>query len=211
MSSSDILINIEEIALTGEDLVEISRKLGQPNVEWILYNDLAKVNNIKDLFMGNIVAVFVLLEIVNQPRQNVGHWIYLGLDADNNKIIHYDSYGFDIDQETSITGQDKGLLLNLIGKSGLNLDVNRYKHQSNSERDNTNTCGRFCSVRSVFFHLNNKQFNDFIIMPPIRDKLIANPDILISSLTAFTIEADHNQHLELLDRLNLANNQPVFT
>ncbi len=211
MSSSDIILNIEEISLTGDDLVVMSKKLGQPHTEWILYNDLSKVKRIEDLFMGDIIGVFVLLEIENQPQNPVGHWILLILNRDTDTLIHYDSYGFTVDQETSITGQDKGLLLNLIQNSNLKHDVNRHKHQSNDERANVNTCGRFCSIRSVFFQLSNDQFNSLIIQPPIKDKLIANPDVLVASLTAFTVEADHNQHAELLDKLNISSIRPVFT
>lgn len=210
MSSSDILLDIEQIPLSGNDLVEIARKMGQPNTAWILYDDLGKVNNIEDIFMGDVIAVYVLLEIVNPPKSNVGHWITLILDRDNNTLIHYDSYGFDVDQETSITGQDKGLLLNLVKKSNLKLDVNKFPHQSNDERDNTNTCGRFCSVRAIFFQLTNKEFNDLIIMPPIKDRLIANPDILVSALTGWLVEVDHNFHAQLLEKLQRPSSSPVF-
>lgn len=228
MSTSDIILNIEAIPLDGNDLVTMSTKMGMPNVAWILYDDLAKVKKIEDLFLGDTVALFVLLEIVNPGSSNVGHWIALILDRNfqnsppgepslsnsrgnfGGRIIHYDSYGFNIDQETSITGQDKGLLKNLLDEAQgrnstdeLKHDVSKYPHQSNDERDNVNTCGRFCVIRAVFYQLTNKQFNDLIIMPPIKDKLIANPDVLVAALTSFLVDADHNQHLELLRRLEI--------
>lgn len=210
MSTSDIILNIEAIALTGDDLVTIARKMGMPNSNWILYNDLGKVTRMEDLFMGDTIALYVLLEIVDGDS-NVGHWITLILNRDTNTLIHYDSYGFNVDQETSITGQDKGLLLNLIRSSQLTHDVNKYQHQSNDERANVNTCGRFCSLRAVFFQLTNKEFNNLIIEPPIKDRLIANPDVLVASLTGFLVKEDHDQHARLLEKLNRPGKMAVFS
>lgn len=210
MSSSDILLNIESIALDGNDLKTIAGKMGQPNTEWILYDDLKKVTKIEDLFMGNVNAIYVLLEIVNPPQNPVGHWITLILDRNTSTLIHYDSYGFNVDQETSITGQDKGVLLNLVRNSGLKLDINKSAHQSNDERANVNTCGRFCAVRAIFFRLSNKEFNDLIIQPPIKDKLVSDPDILVSALTGWLVEVDHAFHNDLLKRLGRSRGSPVF-
>ena len=90
------------------------------------------------------------------------------------------------------------------------MDINKYPHQSNDERAKVNTCGRFCAVRAIFFQLTNKEFNDLIIQPPIKDKLIANPDILVSALTGWLVEVDHNFHEELLRKLKRPLRQPVF-
>jgi len=219
MSTSDILLNIESISLSGDDLKMIASKMGQPNTEWILYDDLKKVSKIEDLFMGEINAVYVLLEIINDAQNgNVGHWILLILNRDTNVLTHYDSYGFNVDQETTITGQDKGLLLNLVRNSNSfstnakkwKLDVNKHPHQANNEREKVNTCGRFCCVRAIFFRLTNDEFNSFIITPPIKDRLIADADILVSALTGWLTEVDHDFHSRLLKNLNRSRSPPVF-
>lgn len=196
MPFTDFIDRLELIPLDGEDLVIMSSKLGNPNVKWILYDDLATVNNIEELFTSGNNTMYILLSIEATTGQPIGHWVSIikygdradSLDASSRKSVdydygHYDSYGFTIDQELAFT-HAKPLLVDLL--TGVRLEESRVKHQQFKDKQHdVNTCGRHTVTRSVFYYLSNKEYDRLIIQPILKDNDVRNPDVMVSLLTGF--------------------------
>lgn len=176
---------LESIALSGEDLIEISSKMGNPDVSWMLYDDLDKVSKIEELFTNGITCVFLLLQIRHTDGvQSVGHWVALSILEDGT-TIYYDPYGLSINEDLLIT-KEPDLILKLLQNK--NVDINDRQHQS--IKHETNVCGRHCCLRSIFHFLTNRQYHETVIAPLIESKQVANPDIMISLITGLLSRSD---------------------
>ena len=186
MVLTDFIESLESIPLDGNDLIVMSAKLGNPGCNWMLYNNLAKVKNIEELFPININTMYILLQIQSQNGESIGHWVSL-IKYDNVSGFdygHYDSYGFTIDQEIAITHENPTLLTNLL--TGVRIEESRVQHQAfKNKKNDINTCGRHTVTRSIFYYLTNAQYNKMIIQPALNDRNVKNPDVLVSILTGF--------------------------
>lgn len=181
----DIVSLLESIPLSGDDLITIATKMGNPDVSWMLYDDLADVRKIEDLFQNSVNTVFLLLQIRHTDGvQSVGHWVALSMLEDGT-TIYYDPYGLSVNEDLLITSEPDFILKLLKNR---NVDVNKFQHQD--LKHETNVCGRHTCLRSIFHFLTNNQYNDTIIAPLIKTKQVANPDILISLITGFLSKSD---------------------
>lgn len=188
----DLNKKITEIPLSGKDLIEICVKLGksQNTIKWILYDDLNTIMNIDELFSDEIDSVFILLQ---PPNEKIGHWILLAIN--NHGLVWYDPYGLSIMEDLEITKQND-IIIKLINSSGVPLDENTFQHQefdtvnSGSEQTNINSCGRHTATRSFFSWMTNKQYNDEIVMPLIKNGEVNKPDTIVNLLTAFLSDSD---------------------
>lgn len=186
MVLTNFIEQLEEIPLDGRDLIIMSTKLGNPGCKWMLYDDLANVKHISDLFESGINTMYILLEIEDSVEP-IGHWISIinytsGTNIDYD-YGHYDPYGFSIDQELSFT-HSQPLLEDLL--AGQRLEENRHQHQSfKHKKTDVNTCGRHVVSRSVFYYMSNQDYDKLIIEPILKDNWIRDPDTMVSLLTAF--------------------------
>ena len=103
----------------------------------------------------------------------------------NESISFFDPYALSISQDLSLT-HEPDTILNLL--KNVDVDVNKFKHQS--FRDHLNTCGRHCAIRSLFRFMNNKQYNDVIVQPLIKKKEVKDADTLVNLLTGFLGNSD---------------------
>ena len=182
---ADLINILESIPLSGEDLITIASKMGNPNTTWMLYDDLDGVNRIEDLFADDINTVFVLLRIRHTNGvESVGHWIALSILEDGT-MVYYDPYGLSPQEDLIITKEPDLLSRLLVNKK---IDVNKFQHQD--IKHETNVCGRHTCLRSIFHLLTNNQYNDTVIAPLIKTKQVANPDILISLITGLLSKSD---------------------
>lgn len=180
-----IVINLEKIPLSGDDLIEISSKMGNSDVSWMLYDDLANINDISELFQGNINTVFLLLQITHTNEvSSVGHWVNIMIDGNDN-ISYYDPYGLSINEDLIVT-KEPDLLSRLL--KGRRVEESTFRHQS--FKHETQVCGRHCCLRSVFNFLNNKEYNDNVIQPLIVSKQVKDPDVLVSLITGLLSKSD---------------------
>lgn len=180
-----IVINLEQIPLSGDDLIEISSKMGNSNVAWMLYDDLVNINNISELFQGDINTVFVLLQITHTNEvSSVGHWVNIMRDNDDN-LSYYDPYGLSMNEDLIVT-KEPDLLTRLL--KGRNIDENSFRHQS--FKHETQVCGRHCCLRSIFNFLTNKEYDANIIQPLIVSKQVKDPDVLVSLITGLLSKSD---------------------
>lgn len=201
----DLVILLEDIPLSGDDLLEISEKMGNPDVGWVLYDDLQKINDLDELPKiarakleregDTLNTVFVLLQIKHTDGiQSVGHWVTLSKSGDT--IIYYDPYGLSISQDLIVTGEPDLLSRLLKGKK---VDVNSFKHQN--IKHETNVCGRHCCLRSIFHFLSNKDYNDDIIRPMIDNKEVKDSDVMISLITGLLSKSDEIVKKILTERI----------
>lgn len=203
MPFTDFIDQLELIPLDGNDLLVMSAKLGNPRCKWMLYEDLTSANTISDLFSDGNNTMYILLQIESTSGSPIGHWVSI-IQYKNNQVGnttpdfntsgvkskridfdygHYDSYGFTIDQELAFT-HSKPLLQNLL--TGVRLEESRIKHQAfKDKKHDVNTCGRHTVVRSVFYYLSNKEYDNLIIQPVLKDHDVRNPDVMVSLLTGF--------------------------
>ena len=134
--------------LSGDDML-----LYNPDSVLCRYTDLYIYNNIDDVF-GHLDKI-ILLYLTN--NETSGHWT--GLYRQNNKIIFFDSYGLDIDEEFKyITPYKKNelhekykYLKYLLDKSNYEIEHNKYKLQGK----NSECCGRYVSLRLINNFMNN--------------------------------------------------------
>lgn len=195
MPFSDFIEQLEEIPLDGNDLIIMSTKLGNPHCKWMVYDDLAMVEHINELFTNadgsdsGINTMFILLQIQSQNGDTIGHWISITKYNPLAKNVlgfeygHYDPYGFTLDQELSFT-HEKPLLTNLL--TGVKFEENRVRHQAfKNKLTDINTCGRHCVSRAIFYYLTNKNYNDLIIKPILNRNDVRDPDVMVSVLTGF--------------------------
>ena len=176
---------LEDTPLSGEDLITIATKLGNPNTAFMLYDDLENVSRIEDLFQNSVNSVFLLFQIRHDNGvQSVGHWVALSMLEDGT-TIYYDPYGLSISEDLVITSEPDFILRLLNNK---NVDVNDRQHQD--IKTETNVCGRHCCLRSVFHLLTNDQYHEIIIAPMIKSKQVANPDVMIALITGLLSSSD---------------------
>lgn len=180
-----LISNIEEIPLSGDDLLAIARCLNTKRVKWILYDDLVKFQSLNELFGSEYDSVYILLQIKSDSGvSNVGHWVCLIFHREVDEYYYFDPYGLSIVEDLALS-HESDVLLKLT--KGVNITEN--KRQFQAQRAEINTCGRHCCVRSVFYHLDNEEYYKLVIKPivpiPIRES-----DSLVSLFTALAASSD---------------------
>ena len=177
----NLVSRLENIPLTGEDLCEMVRKLGNHGVRVYKYDDLSRIKTPDQLF-GNSNTVLLLLQI-KSGHQSIGHWV--AVVRNDAGYFYYDPYGLSVEQDMKLTGEKN--YINIIFSS-TKLRINHHRHQL--FKDHVNTCGRHCVLRSLFHSLSNSQYNDKVIKPLIRNHIISNADAFVSLMTAFLDNSD---------------------
>lgn len=191
----DLIRDIEAIPLSAEDGIEMSEKLGNPNVFAMLYDDLKNVKSLDELFEGKAVGtrgsgdhintVYILLNITNDQggQVEVGHW--MSLIKNQHGFSHFDSYGIDIGKELSLS-HEPDLINRLI--RGIRVESNRFRYQN--FREDVSTCMRHTVVRSIFHFYTNTQYHNFVISPMVRAKEFKDMDTMVACMTGMLIKAD---------------------
>jgi len=162
---SAFLKKIESIALSVDDIRAMN-----PNTNVILYKELQNVKNIRDVMKDG--TVIILMQIERSGAPVVGHWVAI-LDKGDH-IEHFDSYGFDIDEELKITNETERGLPQILA----NEKVITSTKQLQMRREGVNTCGRWAITRTLLKNLSLEKFNDFVEQVHI-------PDMAVSYATMF--------------------------
>jgi hypothetical protein len=150
--------NIDEIkkyALSNDDINEIL----EPDTKIFTYPQFATVSDIEQMFdkLGRCVFLFLTLS------ETAGHWLCMFLREDGS-IEYFDSYGDKpeaqrkwISQEKlEELGEEEPYLFNLLKESGKKVYYNTYPYQT--DRNDINTCGRWCVARLIMKDYSNLQF-----------------------------------------------------
>lgn len=155
---------------------DIQRIAAPTNVKILVYEDLASMDTINDIFPGSTEAVALLY----QTSRNSGHWVTLLFNKDARRLTFYDSYGFRVDDELKLENYNhEAYLTRILGNSTHlfdNFDENNKRMQARVE--DVNTCGRYTALRCRYKDLKNSEFNDMI--KPI---MLKHPDDVVTMLT----------------------------
>lgn len=179
----NLITQLEGVPLSGEDLVMMATKMGNPHVRFYLYAELENIRSV-DQLLGDSNTAFILFDIKSdQGIEPVGHWA--NVMKNDHGIMYYDPYGLSLGQDLNITGEPP-YLTNIL--SGHNIDMNPFRDQK--FKDELNTCGRHCAVRSVFWFLTNPGYQAEVIAPLRKGMFVRDPDVLVSLMTAFLDDSD---------------------
>ena len=180
----DLVEQLENIPLNGDDLVMMSTKLGNPDVRFVQYRNLEGVQSVEQLFGATANSVYVLFDVKSESGvESVGHWA--GVIRNEHGLSYYDPYGLMLSEDLRITG-DPPFLEEIL--SGHKVEMNAFRAQM--LRDETNTCGRHVVVRSVFHGLTNAQYHNMVLQPTIRKKLVRDADVFVSLMTGLLDRSD---------------------
>ena len=146
----------------GDD--DIQKEMARPVPIWV-YNQLygQNIRSILDIMDDKGQAII----LVPRLAKNVGHWVCVLTNKDG-EIEFFDSYGDAPDkQKEGLTpekiaelGIGDDILVPLLKASGKPVVYNTHKFQA--ERDNYNTCGRWCVGRLLFKDFSLEDFKKMI-------------------------------------------------
>ena len=136
------------------------------------YSDLADIKNIDELLPEEKDYRIILTE----SKRNEGHWCcimrYKDITTGKKYIEWFDSYSGKPDSElkfipeaiNKMLGQNKNHLTRILKtvKEPYEILYNATKYQT--LKDGINTCGRWCIMRLIMFHINYTlhDFKDFV-------------------------------------------------
>lgn len=147
-------------------------------VNFILYDDLANINNINELFnesYGNICVILV------RTSKNQGHWILL--TKVDKTITLFNSYGLFVDKDLDYTAVDYyPYLSKLMFEYNGPLEYSDYQLQQfkNYEGVSVSTCWRWVAYYAIHKIIPIDDFNDIFK----KNKKYINLDLLITFLTS---------------------------
>ena len=150
---------IKEYSLTNDD---INRVLDPPTTIWT-YPQFSSMDSIEDCF--DSLGRCVFLYLTTSPTS--GHWVCM-FKRNNNTIEYFDSYGEKPEQpktwisreQNEQLGQSEPVLMKLLKESRNRIYYNTFPYQKNKE--DTNTCGRWCLARLICKDFSNQQFFNLV-------------------------------------------------
>lgn len=163
------LLKEESTALTAEDLQTMSNV----PITFTTYDELPNTTLANLLQTG---AAIILMNIHGDGAiAPVGHWIALLMTPDG--LEHFDSYGLTLDQELSVTHEEK-FLSQMLADVSIVQSTFRYQEF----RHEVNTCGRHCVVRCMLRDKTNNAYKKMMLSMP------AKPDPVVTLMTFFRKE-----------------------
>lgn len=178
----NLVEKIEELPLSGDDLLVMAREFDIQDAKWMLYDDLRNYGDIRELFKDAHV-IYILMQIHGDAGNSVGHWITLIFHEDRDIYYYFDPYGLSIAEDLKIT-HEESYIISLM--SQIDYQENVIQHQK--FRDETATCGRWCVFRSIFKHLDNNEFDHLVVKPALR--YVKDGDVLVSLVTGLINQTD---------------------
>lgn len=162
--------NLLYVPMSGSDMLRYN-----PDARLYKYPDIYNYNTIDELFgHSNKIVLLYLTDTMHN-----GHWT--GLFRKGNEITFFDSYGLNVDDEEHFyinpyvkeeSGERYKYLMHLLNKSNYKINHNPYRLQGK----NTETCGRFVTLRLLNTNLDNDQFYNMFF------KTKKSPDEIVSEL-----------------------------
>lgn len=153
-----------DVALSGDEIINL---VGYP-INIVAYSDLYKYNNINQL-LGENGCCLILYNYGDIGDIKYGHWccIYSGSDEKGKPIItFFDPYGYSIDSKQMDYIKEyfdekeyslyPFLTKLLVDSKGYDIHYNNYGLQK--QKENINTCGRWCALSIIARKCTVKQF-----------------------------------------------------
>ena len=175
-----LIHNLMSYELNGDDV----RKITRGNSKIMLYKELQKYDSIIDA-IGPTHQLILMFPVENDYS---GHWLSILYHKETHEIEHFDPYSFSWTKEEAYTRNKYvdmhllEILYNKATRAGYKVFWNPYKFQSLNT--DTNTCGRWATIRCRFHYLNIKQFAELFLNQKI------SSDYLVTILTLLPICED---------------------
>lgn len=163
------------------------KRLLDDDVTIMKYPQLAECKTVEDIFKGNSCAC-----ILYMTKQNFGHWTALirspGGQSETCEV--FDPYGIVPDDELKYINEDfredsnqvrqhLSHILHDEYKRGTLKEIFYNKFKLQSSMKDTNTCGRWCSIRCLLKGLSLEQFIPLFVdqtLPP--DMIVTRASLL---------------------------------
>lgn len=152
------LRKISAYALSNDDI----QKILEPDTNIFTYPKFAHMKNIDEAFdeLGRCIFLFLT------QSETSGHW--LCMYKKGNSIFYFDSYGEKPDaqrcwlsqEQLDSLGEGRPFLTELLRASGYKVYYSPFQYQS--DKENMNSCGRWCVARLLCKDLTNDQFHTLI-------------------------------------------------
>lgn len=167
------LKKLEGTSLSGRDIINLCGG----KVKVVVYDELNRYNSIDEL-----LEPYDSVILLYRSSENFGHWCGIN-KIKKNTVEFFDPYGLMVDAElgwntdrvNTKLNQEHTVLSNLLLNSKYNIDYNEHKFQS--MKDNVNTCGRWCVIRTI---LKDISLEDFAKLFKSRN---VDNDLLVTYLT----------------------------
>jgi hypothetical protein len=175
LKKSKKMKNVEEYALSDSDIKKMI-----PTLKVVSYPELLEASSIDDILdeKGRLMLLYLTED------QMTGHWVCLLKLRDKDIIEYFDPYGNYRPDEESEWVEDSKLkefrqntkhLTKLLKNSPYEVKSNAYKFQK--DKMNMNTCGRHCTTRLYFKHLDLPKYIDLVESTGLQ------PDDFVSAFT----------------------------
>jgi hypothetical protein len=152
---SQSIDDIKAYALSNDDINAIL----EPDTKIFTYPQFGDMESIESAFdrLGRCVFLFLT------QSETVGHWLCM-FARDDGSIEYFDSYGEKPEAQRKWIGEEKleelgeaePYLFNLLKESNKKVYYNTYPYQT--DRNDINTCGRWCVARLIMKDYSNLQF-----------------------------------------------------
>jgi hypothetical protein len=169
---------VKAYSLSNDDIQAIL----DPDTKILSYPDFGTMETVDEAFdeLGRCVFLF----LTQSPT--VGHWMCMF--KRKGHVEYFDSYGGKPDSQRNWLskeklqelGEEEPLLTELLKRSGYPVFYNTYPYQK--DRDDINTCGRWCVARLILKDLSNLQFYN-AVRQDMKEKGLKSMDDWVSVFT----------------------------
>ncbi len=150
----NIINKLEQKSLSNEDIMNFCN--GKVNI--VTYKELNNYNSLDE-----VLHPFDACILLYETKESYGHWCAI-VKISDDEVEFFDSYGLFPDDEKSFinpaflikSGQKLPILTRLLYECPYKLSFNEHKFQS--DKNNMNTCGRWCCLRVKLKRLTLKEF-----------------------------------------------------
>ncbi len=191
----ELIKQLYKVDLTLDDVQALTR--GKANI--IMYDDLTIDDNILKVIGPTNRAILLFPTEAGSVN---GHYLCLIYYKDIKTLLHFDSYGLDVQAELKystsrhVQRNTLGYLYNKLRGYGYKVIFNTYRFQQMV--NNVNTCGRHISLRLRFHYLNNNEYAKLMLNQS------NSPDYIVTIITLLKLDKnDSNEEQIIKSYLNV--------
>jgi hypothetical protein len=171
---------IKAYALSNDDINTIL----DPETKILSYPKFCEVEHIDSVFdrLGRCVFLFLT------ENETTGHWLCM-FKRGKDTIEYFDSYGEKPDaqrkwlseEQLEDLGEGEPCLTYLLKASGYKVYYNTVQYQK--DKQDVNSCGRWCVARLICKDFSNLQFHN-LIKQQMKERGLQSPDDWVAVFTA---------------------------
>ncbi len=169
------------------------RALTRNKANIIMYDDLTIDDNILKVIGPTNRAILLFPTEAGSVN---GHYLCLIYYKDIKTLLHFDSYGLDVQEElrysTSrhVKRNTLGYLYNKLRAYGIKVIFNTYRFQQ--MQNGMNTCGRHVACRLRFYYLSNIEYAKLLLNQS------NSPDYIVTIITLLKLDKDNSSEEQII-------------